>query len=276
MLRLRRLAVFLLERLCEALLLGVFLVVLLGPFEDGSLAGRVFSWAGKTFLVFMVGSGYLLTTALAGVVWRSRKLWRYPAIAAGLFAAHYLWFWAEAGGWSISRNLAILAAGVVIVFACTFVGNLLLRRWAQAGESAVTDDEPHGKRLAVFSLERLCEALLLGTFLVFLWRPSGDRSLAGDVFRPDVLPFLREYLLHSLYLPTTLMAGVIWRSRKLWRYPTIAAGLFTANFLWLWEAQGHESTSENLSTLVAGVVVVFACTIVGNLLLRRWVQAGSK
>lgn len=123
---------WLVETLSETLLLMLVLTVLWRTSGQSSLAddlGLTFVW---TAFVFMVGSGYLLTTAIFGVIWRSQKLVVYPAIAATLFSAHdQLLF----RGWQRpdSSDLQIQVAGACIVFACTFVGNCLLRKWAQAG-----------------------------------------------------------------------------------------------------------------------------------------------
>jgi hypothetical protein len=83
--------------------------------------------------VFVWGSGYLITTALAGVVWRSKRLWLYPAIAAVLFLAHLQWTLTITGGSSHSERLVLRVVGTCIVLACTFTGNLLLRRWNSLG-----------------------------------------------------------------------------------------------------------------------------------------------
>jgi hypothetical protein len=129
MLILKRFIVWLLEFYCVALLLTGFVGVSYG---DVSRLGDSLRYAWAGVLIFMLGTGFVITMAIVGIVWRGRGLWRYPAIVAGLFTAHLLWFWVEAPGWSTSRYLSILAAGVVIVFACTLGGNLLLRRWVQA------------------------------------------------------------------------------------------------------------------------------------------------
>jgi len=83
--------------------------------------------------------GYYLTTALAGVVWRSKKLWLYPAITATLFVIHtHIVFFRLKTDLSSSGRAAeppFLVGGVCIVLACTFGGNWLLRQWTRTGNS---------------------------------------------------------------------------------------------------------------------------------------------
>ncbi len=74
----------------------------------------------------MLGSGYLFTTAIFGVIWRSEKPWVYPAIAAALFIAHVQFYMTT---WSLSKKMPIEAGGACIVFMCTYIGNCFLREW---------------------------------------------------------------------------------------------------------------------------------------------------
>ena len=128
MLILKRLAVWLLETLSEAVLVGAFLSVLAWA-DDSTFRGLLLLITG-TAVLFMVGSGYLLTTAIFGVVWRSQRLWLYPAVAAVLFISHVQFY---VTGWETSLMLQVQAGGACIVFACTFVGNCILRKWVHAG-----------------------------------------------------------------------------------------------------------------------------------------------
>jgi len=117
----KRLAVWLLETLSEAVLLSVLLFVLGGRGPAGDF---LFILMG-TIVVFMWGYGYLFTTAIFGVVWRGRRWWLYPSSAAVLFLTH-LHFYAT--GWASSLRLLTQVFGACIVFACTVAGNWLLRR----------------------------------------------------------------------------------------------------------------------------------------------------
>ena len=131
MMILKRLAMWSVETLCEALLLMVFLTVLWREQGQSSLADDLgLAFVGTTF-VFMVSSGYLFTTGLFGVVWRSPIPWVYPAIAVALFIAHVQFF---ATGWTAHTKVPVQVGGACIVFACTFLGTRSLRKWAQAGK----------------------------------------------------------------------------------------------------------------------------------------------
>jgi hypothetical protein len=126
MLILKRLAVWAVETLCEALLLMLFLTTLWRESGQSSLIDDLgLTFVGTAF-VFMVGSGYLLTTALFGVVWRSARPWVYPTIAAALFIIHVQFF---ATGWTSTTKAPVQAGGACIVLACTFIGNWFLRKW---------------------------------------------------------------------------------------------------------------------------------------------------
>lgn len=124
----KRLAVWLLETLAAAVLLGVLLFLLLGPFlgrGEHNAVVQMFTYATLTLAIFMWGSGYLLTTAVASVVFRTWKLWLYPTVAAILFVVHVEFF---AGGWTEER-IPVQILGACVVFSCNLLGSFLARRW---------------------------------------------------------------------------------------------------------------------------------------------------
>src|SRR6185437_10525403 len=82
----KRLAVWLLERSVEALLLGLLFSYLL--LRDPRSLFPDFWKFGVIVASILFVHGYYVTTALAGVVWRSRRWWLYPAIAAALLVIH--------------------------------------------------------------------------------------------------------------------------------------------------------------------------------------------
>jgi hypothetical protein len=127
MLILNRLVVWSCEMLGEAILVGTFLFVLAWS-DQNTPQDLVLAIAG-TAGVFMFGSGYFLTTAIFGVVWRSQKPWVYPAIAAALFIAHVQFYITT---WSPSKKAPVQAGGACIVFMCTYVGGYFLREWMHA------------------------------------------------------------------------------------------------------------------------------------------------
>jgi hypothetical protein len=131
---LKRLAVWSIEILCEALLLMVFLTIVWREAGQSSLMDDLLLAFWGTVFVFMVGSGFLLTTAIFGVFLRGQNPWVYPAIAAMLFIVHEQFLFT---GWKSpdASHLQTQAAGACIVFACTFLGGWFLRKWMQAGSN---------------------------------------------------------------------------------------------------------------------------------------------
>jgi hypothetical protein len=134
----KRLAVWLLEALATTLLLGV----LFGALSSPNLKTFISLLPGVWALAVGVGAilflhGYYLTTALAGVIWRSQRLWLYPVIAATLLVIHtHIVFFRLGSDLSSSgraAELPFLGGGVCIVLACTVGGNWLLRQWTWKG-----------------------------------------------------------------------------------------------------------------------------------------------
>ena len=136
MLIVMRLGVWVLETAFAAVLLGVLMLSLLGAFIGPGAHGfflDVLRYAAVTLIVFMWGSGYLLTTAVAGIVCRNWKPWLYPIAAAILFIVHVGFF---ASGWENIEepslryeSLMIQYVGACIVLGCDLLGNVLLRKW---------------------------------------------------------------------------------------------------------------------------------------------------
>jgi hypothetical protein len=126
----KRLAIWLLETLLEVVLLAPALMILFGhnPHAVGrSLVGYA---AGIVLLSFT--TGYLLTTAVARAAWRGQKWWSYSTLAVALFLIHSQIFFVISGGSTRSDRLLIQLAGSCVVFVCTFLGSLVLRRWTSA------------------------------------------------------------------------------------------------------------------------------------------------
>ena len=134
---LKRLVVWLLEVLVEALLLGALLGALVLPNFVTLLPGV---WAlGFAVGVVLFLHGYYLTRVLFGVVWRSQRKRLYPAIAATFFIIHmHIAFVRLKPDMSLlgrATELPFLAGGACIVFACAFAGNWCLRKWESGGKS---------------------------------------------------------------------------------------------------------------------------------------------
>jgi hypothetical protein len=128
MLMLKRLVVWSVETLCEVPLLMALLMLL----SDLSHGVRGFDLGILLFatFVFMVGSGYLITTAVVGVFFRGQTPWLYPTIAASLFVIHEQFFLA---GWARpdTTHIQVQVGGASIVFATTLVGGWVLRKWSR-------------------------------------------------------------------------------------------------------------------------------------------------
>ena len=143
MLVLKRFAVWALETVSAAVLLGVLMYCLLGAFTGPGAHGLfldVLRYAVLTLVVFMWASGYLLTTAVAGIVGRLWKPWLYPLAAMILFVVHVEFF---ASGWKTTENpslryesLVIQYVGACIVLGCDLLGNLLLKKWSSSHRAA--------------------------------------------------------------------------------------------------------------------------------------------
>ena len=125
-------AIWCFETACEIpLLMGLLYVVLgqhsqVGDGLEGILEDLRFLLFAT--LVFIVGSGFIITTAIAAVVLRGRYWLMYSVAAAFLFVGHEYFF--LTGSLPGSPHLQLRTGGAVIVFGCTFVGSHLWRRWA--------------------------------------------------------------------------------------------------------------------------------------------------
>lgn len=128
MLILRRALSWLAETICATVMIGLWLRMYLGA-EDSPEPRFVIQWwyyMQMTLFVFMLGSGYLITTAVCAVSpLRGGPLWLYPASIAALFSIH-LWFFS--GAWISGIVVPIYVGGATIAVLSAFVGNWALRR----------------------------------------------------------------------------------------------------------------------------------------------------
>jgi hypothetical protein len=174
---LKRLAVWLLERFVEALFLGLLFGYLMRLPLFSSLL-RDFWRLALIVAVILFMHGYYVTTALFGVVWRSRKSWLYPAIAAALLVLHTrLIFWRAGSDFTRetrAMELPFAVMGACIVFACSFAGGRVLDKWLTKDAIANTYLAATGITLLVFTLANTAH-----------WM----RCCLTDSFRPIGLPF---------------------------------------------------------------------------------------
>lgn len=128
MLILKRLSVWFVETGFEVLLLGLAIIGMFG--YDQHDFGKSLGLAVGAIMLLSFTTGYLLTTAAARAAWGSRKLWSYSVVAIMLFLVHSgIFFLVSGADRHDLKNLSVLLAGCCVVFACTFIGSLVLRRW---------------------------------------------------------------------------------------------------------------------------------------------------
>ena len=126
----KRIAVWFIETLSEALLLGVALALLLG-YDPHEFLKAVSIYSAGIIMV-SVSSGYLITTIIARAVWKGRTLWSYSVIAIVLFFTHFEIInlaLGPGGAFEPSLRLRVRVAGACIVCVCTVAGTFALRKW---------------------------------------------------------------------------------------------------------------------------------------------------
>ena len=207
MVTLKRIAVWLLERLLEACFLGgllMYLFIRTGPDVSRSHLANLWSgvWIFGVIVVFVLFAyGYYITTAIFGVLWRSPKLWVYPAITTALFALHthiiFLLNKRDFTQETRAMELPFIAGGAFIVFVCSFLGNEALKRWSRVRPKS----NPYLSAMGI-------------TLLVFLFLNAANyfRPIVGSSsFRPYGLPF-------TFYREGGYVSEWVWRNGVLvWR-----------------------------------------------------------
>ena len=94
----RRFSVWVIEMALVLLLLAAVTLAVAGDSKQWSRGDDFLLALVWTAFVFMVGSGYLITTGLLAVFFRSRSPWLYPTLAALLFVVHDQLFYT---GWTV-------------------------------------------------------------------------------------------------------------------------------------------------------------------------------
>jgi hypothetical protein len=88
---------------------------------------------GVVVAVMLFVHGYYISTAIFGVLWRSKRPWAYPAITAALFALHtHIIFLHGKPDFTLearAMEFPLIVGGVLIVLMCSFAGNETLRHW---------------------------------------------------------------------------------------------------------------------------------------------------
>src|SRR6516164_6528891 len=116
----KRFVVWSLETICEGALLIPLLMLFVDPGQRFPITVSDLSSYLFGIGLFMVGSGYLVTTAIVRNFFRSQTSWGYPLTTAFLFIVHEMFF---LGRWRApeTSDVIVQAVGACIVFACTFV-----------------------------------------------------------------------------------------------------------------------------------------------------------
>jgi hypothetical protein len=130
------------------------------------------------------------------------------------------------------------------------------------------------RRLFIWLLETSLEALLLGMVLVSL---SGDNQQAYVKDLAVSFAWISTMFFSTGYLLTTGIARAIWQAGRAWQYSIVATVLFFIHFEILNHAAGGLFDPPKRAVIrIAGGCVVFACTLAGTLVLRRWTGTSSK
>jgi hypothetical protein len=144
----------------------------------GNLVADVWIF-GVVVAVLLFMHGYYITTAIFGVLWRSKRPWVYPAITAALFALHthiiFLRGKPDFTREARAMEFPLVLGGVVVVLMCSFAGNEALKHWTGVGRR----------------LDPYLSASVL-TLFAFLLLNIGNylRPVVGSFsFRPYGLPF---------------------------------------------------------------------------------------
>jgi len=131
MLTVKRVALFLLELLIEALLLGSLMGVLISGHTglQNGIIGSILSVP-----VILALHGYYFSRVLCAIARTSKTRRFYPLFACLVFIGHAWYaFWqmkSSLSPFAESVKIPFLIGGVCIVFVCAFIGTMALERWA--------------------------------------------------------------------------------------------------------------------------------------------------
>lgn len=124
------------------------------------------------------------------------------------------------------------------------------------------------KRLSIWLLETALEALLLGMALSSLLGVT-QHAYARDVAVGFV--WISTMFFSTGYLLTTGIARAVWQPRRVWLYSMLAMLLFLVHFEILnYSAGGIFDAAKRTLIRIVGACIVFACTITGGAVLRKW------
>jgi hypothetical protein len=123
----KRYVIWAAETVSTAVLVSLYLMALAGGAPGpAAFVNELLLAFWVIFLIFMLESGYLVTTAVFAMCWRGATLWRYPVIAATLLVLHLQ---LAPTGWGSRLKVEIQAGGACIIFAVAVAGTWCLRKW---------------------------------------------------------------------------------------------------------------------------------------------------
>jgi hypothetical protein len=128
------------------------------------------------------------------------------------------------------------------------------------------------KRVVVWLLETVSEALLLSLFLV-LSSGSSDpqRGYARDL-SAGVVGVAGIFMFGSGYLLTSAILRLLWRNHALLIYALVAAALISTHLLIFFRIAGGLTLPEQTPIVLASACIAFVCTLVGGWLLQKWMD----
>lgn len=229
---LKRLTVWLLEKIVEACLLGCLVSCLFlnnASYTSLTAWGRIpnFLIFGLVVSVALFLHGYYLTTAFFGVVSRSARSWVYPTTTCALFLIHTRIVFMHAGAdftpETRAMELPIALGGAVIAFSSASAGNYALRKWTRPESNSNAYVSALGLAILLFALANIAHFL----------RPT----VGSDAFRSEGLPF-------TFYREGGFMKEWVWQPGKFVWYGMIAdLAVFAAVVLLLGKALQKSSSA---------------------------------
>ena len=123
------------------------------------------------------------------------------------------------------------------------------------------------KRLAIWIFEISSQTLLFGFLIDVFGHDPGDFFKDGFISACVV----SVVFFSSGYLFSTVAFRAVWANRAWWSYPAIATGLFFIHFeIMNVEVRGAFPSHNRLLIRAVGACIVFACTLAGTDVLRKW------
>jgi hypothetical protein len=123
-------------------------------------------------------------------------------------------------------------------------------------------------RLLTWFFETCLELIVLGLILIGLF------GYDKHAFVKDLELYVSVWLLGlfvSGYFVTTFFFRALWKGQSWWSYSVVAVALFLVHTEIAFVLYGVSTASDKIRMQMPGVFVVFSCTVVGTLALRKFV-----